>query len=247
MLKALRKTRNKINKFFNSFINLKDNFYLKKLQNGDYKVTDSLKYYSQFASPELVKDILEKRISAKDDPRWQEFGFSKPEEYEFWSWRACGIICIKMIIDTAWDKNEKIKDLIEEGIKLGGYVSHDKNGNLIDKGWYYKPLINLAKKYNFTGKVFPHLSIQNICREILKKHFVVVSVDPGLIRYDEVKSDFKGGHVVLVYGFKWENKKCMGFYLHNPSGKSEETRKAFIPTDVFKKAFAGRGFSIWKK
>lgn len=246
MLKVLRKTKNTLTKFLKYLTTLKDYLSLRKLSNGDYKVLNSVKYYCQFASPELVEDILEKRISAQEDPRWREFGFETAEEYAFWSWRACGIICLKMIIDTVGNSNEKVKDLLERGIELGGYVSHDKNGKLVDKGWYYRALIKLAGKYGFLGKIFSHLSVQNICREILSKHFVIASVDPGLIRFDEVESQYKGGHVVLVYGFKWEHKSCVGFYLHNPSGKSEETKKAFVPIDVFKKAFAERGFSVWK-
>lgn len=246
MRKILRKIKNTVNIHSNSFSTLKDYLSLRKLADGDYKVQDSVKYYCQFASPKLTKDILEKRISAQDDPQWQEFGFTKPEEYEFWSWRACAIICLKMIIDTTHNKNESVKNLINAGVKLGGYISHDKNGKLVDKGWYYKPLIDLAKNYHLDGKLFPSLSIQNICREILHKHFVIASVNPEVIRYDKTESDSVGGHVVLVYGFKWQDGKCAGFYLHNPSGKSEETRIAFIPINVFKRAFAGKGFGIWK-
>ena len=219
---------------------------MRKLADGDYKVRDSVKYYCQFASPELTKDILEKRISAQDDPRWQEFGFSKPEEYEFWSWRACAIICLKMIIDTTSSRNESVKELIEEGVRLGGYISHDKNNKLVDKDWYYKPLVDLAKKYHLDGKLHSSLSVQNICKEIINKHFVIASVNPEVIRYDKTESDSIGGHVILIHGFKWQDGKCTGFYLHNPSGKSEETRIAFIPIDVFKKAFAKKGLSLWK-
>lgn len=220
---------------------------MRKLEDGDYKVQNSVKYYCQFASPELTKDILEKRISAKADPRWKEFGFLSPEEYDFWSWRACAIICLKMIIDTVLNKNEQVKDLTDEGINLGGYISHDNTGKLVDKGWYYKPLIALAKKHHLHGKLFSSLSIKNICKEILNKHFVIASVNPEVIRYDKTESDTIGGHVVLVYGFRWSHGECAGFYLHNPSGKIEETRIAFIPIDIFQKAFAKKGFSIWKK
>ena len=246
MLKVLRKTKNILTKSLKSFTNLKDYFYLQKLRDGDYKVLDSVRYYCQFASPELVEVILEKRILAQVDPRWQGFGFKTADEYAFWSWRACGIVCLKMIIDTFNGSDEKVRALLERGIELGGYVAYDKSGKLVDKGWYYKALINLAREYGFNGKIFSHLSIQSICREILSKHFVIASVDPGLIRGDRIESQYKGGHVVLVHGFKREDGHCVGFYLHNPSGKSEETRKAFISIEVFKKAFAERGFSVWK-
>ena len=226
---------------FGSYISLRN------LLDGDYKVTNSVKYYCQFASPELAKPILEKRISAKDDPDWKDFGFLEPEEYEFWCWRACAIICLKMIIDTVNLESDTVSNLVSKGVKLGGYIAYDKSGTLVDKGWYYKPLINLANKYNLDGKLFSHLSIQDICKEILNKHYVIASVNPEVIRYDIEKSDVIGGHVVLIHGFKWNNGKCKGFYLHNPSGKSKETQIAFISMDVFKKAFAERGFCLWEK
>ena len=44
-------------------------------------------YHSQWRSPELVADIVEKRIDACDDPRWQENGFDDGDQYRFWSWK----------------------------------------------------------------------------------------------------------------------------------------------------------------
>jgi hypothetical protein len=245
MLKTLRKIRKKVHKYSGLHTHIRHYLFFKKLPSGDYFVANNVKYYCQFASPELTRGILEKRMPAEKDPRWREFGFEKPEDYEFWSWRACGIVCMKMIIETLCNIDKSVKDLLDEGIQLGGYVAYDENGKLVDKGWYYNALIKLAEKYNLNGKLFSYLSIKHICKEILDKHFVVASVDPGLIRYDKVKSNFTGGHVVLIYGFKWENGNCSGFYMHNPSGKEEKTRVAYIPLNDFKKAFAERGFSIW--
>lgn len=245
MRKVLGRIRKKIRKYSGLHINVRNYLLFKKLPTGVYFVANNVKYYCQFASPELTKDILEKRIETRDDPRWQEFGFEKTEEYEFWSWRACGIVCMKMIIETLCNIDKSVKDLLDEGIMLGGYVAYDKDGKLVDKGWYYNALIKLAEKYHLSGESFSYLSIDHICKEILNKHFVVASVDPGLIRYDKVESNFTGGHVVLVHGFKWENGKCSGFYIHNPSGKEDKTRIAYVPFNDFKKAFAERGFSVW--
>lgn len=214
------------------------------IPSGTHRIGERLKYYSQFASPALTKDILEKKISAKQDPRWQEFGFLSLDDYEFWSWRACGIICLKMIVDSINHKSYSVRELVEEGIKLGAYIPFDNHGNLIDKGWYYKPLIELARKYSLDGEVFPQLSHKGICEEILKKHFFIASVNPEIIRYDKTEGN-KGGHLVVVHGFVWDGN-CKGFYIHNPSGKHEETRaNAFIPIETFLAAYSNRGFSLW--
>lgn len=244
----VRVLKNIFNIFLSYFKSFCDYFPLSRLIDGSYKIRENIRYCCQFASPELVKDILEKKILARDDPRWEEFGFLTQEEYEFWCWRACGIACIKMVIETVSIVEIKINNLVKKVLDLGGYIIYNKNGQFVDKGWYYKPLINLAKEYNLKGKSFSYLTVQNICVEILKNHFVIASVDPNIIRYDKKEfTDKKGGHLVLIFGFKWKNKGCVGFYLHNSSGKRQETREnVFMPMEIFKRAFANKGFSIWK-
>ena len=77
--------------------------------------------------------------------------------------------------------------------------------------------------------------------------FSIVSVNPEIIRFDCEKCESKGGHLVLILGFKWNGKSCEGFYIHNPSGRKIETQeKAYIPINIFKESFAERGFSIRK-
>ncbi|MDZ7911474.1 MAG: hypothetical protein U5O16_06515 [Rhodococcus sp. (in: high G+C Gram-positive bacteria)] len=55
-------------------------------------------YFSQWESPELVDDILSGRIRTEDDPAWSASGTSTPEDYAFWSWRGCGIACLRMVL-----------------------------------------------------------------------------------------------------------------------------------------------------
>ena len=50
-----------------------------KLPDGDYLIRD-VPYCSQFASPKLTKDILEKQLDAVDDPNWSIFGFDTRKE-----------------------------------------------------------------------------------------------------------------------------------------------------------------------
>jgi hypothetical protein len=231
--------------------NTRSLFYLRKLADGRYdSIKTEIPYYSQFASPELISDILDKKVQAEDDPNWRKFGFKTTDEYAFWSWRACGIMCLKMIIDTLNKTEQKsVADLLQEAVSLGGYIAHDKDGKLVDKGWFYKPLVLLANKYGISGKVKSTLSINTTCAEIIKGRLVVASVNPSVIRSDRdaKEPDKAGGHLVLVHGFKWEGGKCKGFYIHNPSGRTRETQSnAFIPIERFISAFACRGMTFWK-
>lgn len=224
---------------------------LATLSAGDYYVNPIPSYISQFASRELVSDILDKKTSPSDDTKWKNFGFKSIDDYSFWSQRLCGLICIKMIIDTANpNSTETIATLTEKAIDLGGYKVYDELGNFMDKGWYYAPLIELVKDYGFNGDVCSFLSEEELCINVLENTFSIASVHPGVIRFDMKKSpsNKKGGHLVLVIGFRWSGEKCLGFIIHNPSGRKNSTQEnAFIPIDQFREAFALRGLVIRKK
>lgn len=223
-------------------INLK---MVENLDNGDYFIDKEIPYQCQFATPNLVADILENKIKAEDDPNWKIFDFSDKKEYAYWSLRICGIACFKMILDFYnLSGNKTIAELTNEGVKLGGYDIKT------DKGWVYKSLLEQAKIYNLKGYIASYFGINSICNLILNKKFFIASVNPSLIRFDKIfpiSNKEPGGHLALVIGFKINNGKIAGFFLNNPSGKSEETRKkAFIPINIFNKAYSKKGIAIWQ-
>lgn len=226
----------------------KNNKKLSNLPAGDYYVNPIPPYIAQFASRELVSDILDKKIYPDDDLKWKKFGFKSTEDYSFWTQRLCGIICIKMIIDTvSSNSNETIATLTEKAINIGGYKVYDEYGKFVDKGWYYAPLIELVKEYGFNGNVCSMLTEKDLCINVLENTFSIASVHPGVIRFDMEKSPFnkKGGHLVLVIGFRWSGEECLGFIIHNPSGRKNSTQEnAFIPIKQFREAFASRGLII---
>ncbi|KKQ94444.1 MAG: hypothetical protein UT66_C0017G0007 [candidate division CPR2 bacterium GW2011_GWC1_39_9] len=232
------------------FSDLKATKKLSTLKDGDYFVDGDVPYQCQFASPELVKDILEKKLSATDDPKWKDFGYKTKKDYEFWSLRLCGIASLKMILDYyKLTNNKKVAELTNEGVELGGYVIYDNKGNLEDKGWFYKPLVELGKKYGLKGYSSSYLSANHLCSLIFTNKLVIASVNPCIIRFDKLKgSESPGGHLVVVFGFKIKDGRLVGFYINNPSGKKDETRvKVYIPINTFKNAFDKKGMVFWKQ
>ena len=225
---------------------MKNNNELKGLKIGNYFVNIIPEYISQFASRELVSDILNNRALIEKDPKWKNFGFTTVEEYSFWSFRLCGIICTKMaMLGLEVDNLLSIAELTKKALEFGGYILYDENGKFIDKGWFYAPLVELVKEYGLKGEVIDPFTEKHLCKNVLSNIFSIVSVNPKVIRFDVDKCDQKGGHLVLVVGFKWNGTSCEGFYIHNSSGRTVETQeKAFIPIDVFNEAFASRGFVI---
>lgn len=217
-------------------------FNLKKVKDGDYFVSSYVPYQSQFATPELASNILDNKIKGEADPNWSLFGFKTKQEYSFWSLRICGICCFKMILELYNLLNKSIAELTKEGLDLGGYDL--KN----DKGWFYKPLLKQAKLHGLKGYIVGYFGINSICDLILKKKFFIASVNPCIIRFDKnITNEEPGGHLVLIIGFKLKNGKCEGFYINNPSGKTDETRaRAFISIEIFKKAYGNKGIGIWK-
>ena len=213
---------------------------ISSLADGDYLIGD-IPYQCQFASPKLAASILEGKIKARDDPDWAIFGFKTRNESEFWAWRDCGICCVKMVLDFYGIK-VSIAELVKRGLILKGYDMKR------DFGWYYKPLVNLAKEYGINGFTTSYLGKNEVAARIFNKRFVIASVNPSIIRFDEkVKSRKKRGHLVLVIGFKIKKGKIIGFYINNPSGDIYKTqKKAFVPIEIFNDAFGEQGIVLGK-
>lgn len=215
--------------------------HVKSLHKGEYTV-QNVPYQCQFASPELAKDILEKRIEAKDDPKWKVFGYKTREESEYWAWRQCGVCCAKMALEYYGKQPGAVANLTEQGVKLGGYNTET------DEGWYYKPLAALIRSYGLAASVAPYLSVEQLVKNISEDKLAIISVNPEIIRGDKKITNFsKSGHLVLVVGVKIEHGKVVSVRVSNPSGKTKETQAyGLIPIDDFTKAYGKKGIVIGK-
>lgn len=209
-------------------------------KDGDYR-TLNVPYCCQFASPELAKDILEGKIDSINDPNLSSFGFDSKKEAAYWSWRICGICCLKMVLNY-YGQDVSVSELTKKGISLGGYDVES------DKGWYHAPLRNLARSYGLKSSNYGYLNPVSIADKIKNNRFVIASVNPEIIRGDnEISSFEKVGHFVLITGFKLKSHKIIGFYIHNPSGDTTESRQdAFIEIDRFLASYGMRGIVLYK-
>ncbi len=210
--------------------------------------TKKIPYYSQWESKELVNKLLEKKISAKDDPKWRQSGAKSKHEYLHWSWNSCGMACLKMVLGDMFDKKFKIVELGKHCEEYGGYVINGKAFSTNDylhsvDGLFYQPFVRFIKKeYYLDAAVRKILVAKEIMWELGRNNYVVASVDPA-VRNPSSESRQKGGHLLLMTGFDQKKKV---FYLHNPSGyyrKSQEN--AEITFKDFEKFFAHKGFVIY--
>lgn len=217
---------------------------IKKVVNKGFSPRrDSVKfvipYFSQWESPTLVKDIIENKISAKDDPLWRESGAKTKEEYELWSWNSCGMACLKMLLSYKFKKDFPLVELGKKCQKYGGYVS--KEGRL--DGLFYKPFIEFIKKdFNLLSKVKSPMVLEDIINALDKNKLVIASVS-NEIRNPRSEPYQRGGHLVLVVGYDFSRRLL---YLHNPSGYWKESQEyASISFEDFNKFFSYRGFTIF--
>ena len=199
----------------------------------------AIPYFAQWESPKLVDDILAHTIKAKNDPKWQQSGATTMEEYEQWSWTACGMACLKMILAHRFHRTVPLVTLGKQCLKYGGYTLPLESS----PGLYYRPFVEFVKKeYGLEARVVNGLTIREIQEALAQDKYVIASVNPGL-RQPASKPPHKGGHLVLLIGYD-QQKNCL--YLHNPSGyyrKSQENFEISVPD--FKKFFSHKGIIVW--
>jgi len=162
-------------------------------------------YYSQY------RDVT--------DPEWQQ--------------RACGVVCLKMILDARGIETPSLDEMIQDGVALGAYS---------ENGWLHDGLLALGAKYGGelyrkefrkkdadpeTAERLNREGVDMILRELEAGHPVIVSA----IKNFEISNKF---HMVLVVGAEIEEGIVKGFYYHDPDSYTD-TKGAyqFVPMSTF--------------
>lgn len=213
---------------------------LRHLADGEYRSPVDVPYVPQFASPDYIRSYIHKGFHGRDDPAWRSFGAPDPDQYDFWARRVCALACLKMAA-KAFDEAQQptLWELVQRGLAYGGYRAHDERGKLVDEGWFYHAIVKLAAEHGLRAIGRGYVSIYEICRLVLDGWLVALSVSPELGEHGPVRR--YGGHMILVYGFIWQNGHPKGLMVHNPSGRYTELQaNALIPADRFQQAFAQR-------
>lgn len=211
---------------------------LGKLPSSEKFLHKNVPYFSQWESRNLNKDILEEKISAKDDPKWKDSGAATKDEYLSWSWSGCGMACTKMLLAHRQGKVIPLVKLGKLCADYGGYTFPLETS----PGMYYKPYIPFVKEeFGWEARIASGMIIPEIMHELGKGNFIIASVHPA-IRTPEAAPKTKNGHLILLLGY---NKAKREIYFHNPSGISAATQEyAVISFKDFKKFFSGRGIVV---
>ena len=195
-------------------------------------------YFAQWESRELVAQILDGTVQAEDDPKWKASGATSKAEYASWSWSACGMACLKMILAH---RNNSVIPLVTLGKKSLAYGCYDKPLET-SVGLKYTPFVDfLAQEFNIAAKAAPVLPCDQIVNELAHGNYVMASVN-SLIRNPSSKPVGKGGHLVLVLGYNLDRRE---FYLHNPSGGIAASESyAAVSFQDFTKFFSNKGIVV---
>lgn len=190
---------------------------------------------TQFASPDLIEQIVYGGLDPAADPAWQSSGAATVEEYARWCGHLCGMTCLRMALGHDAPSLFALRD---GALKYGAYTE-DADGAI--HGLIYAPLATYAEEaHDLPTTVHRHLTPPEIVGLLDRGRTVMASVHFE-IRNPDREAPGKGGHLVLITARTPDGK---GLHFHNPSGTTAATRAANLPLSTFQQFFAGRGVSF---
>jgi hypothetical protein len=197
-------------------------------------------YYAQVASPELAYAIFEEGLDPRSDPRWQQWGCASAAEYAYWVDRACGIACVKMVVEGLGGPQNLMMEWIQDALRRNGYlVTADANGNPVERGWVHRVLADLISACGFPASARP-ATMEEIAGFLDGGQIVIASVSYELGRDGPITH--QGGHLVVVTGADVTDAggvEC--FSINNPSGRLAKYQvNARIDAGRFAQAYSGR-------
>ncbi|PBC70143.1 hypothetical protein BX265_7535 [Streptomyces sp. TLI_235] len=190
-------------------------------------------YHAQWESPELVEAITTGRTDAADDPHWARSGADSAEDYRFWSWRLCGMACLRMALEHWRAERPALVDLGREYLEAGAYVRRE--GGL--HGLIYEPFArHTRRRFGLAAEARPWLPLRETGWQLAAGNLVMLSVHPW-IRRGDTEPPTRGGHLVLAVGAGPE-----AVTIHNPSGWHGQSQEFVdVPWAVAQRYYAGRG------
>ncbi|MEU8924896.1 C39 family peptidase [Kitasatospora sp. NPDC048545] len=197
------------------------------------RVVHEVPYRAQWESPELVREIVDGRLNAAADPRWGQSGAVGPEEYAWWSWRLCGVACLRMALEHWWGVTPTAMALAGECVAAGAYV---RDGESLH-GLIHAPFADYVRRRWGLAARARELTPEEVSAEVAGGRLVMVSVHPSIREPGGPEPVRPGGHLVLAVG-----ATDTALLIHNPSGFPGESQSfARVPWRSFGAFYAGRG------
>ncbi|MFF0754614.1 C39 family peptidase [Streptomyces sp. NPDC004267] len=192
---------------------------------------------TQYASPDLIAAFAYQGRDHAADPRWSESGAPDLDTYRRWCGHMCGIACLRMALLARTGDAPTLFALLDGARKYGAYTEDTDTGAI--RGLIYAPFAQYVHDvHRLHAEVHPTLTAPDLLALLDSGRLVMASVHKE-IRRPENPAPGKGGHLVLVTGHQGDT-----LHFRNPSGHTEQTRTASLPTAEFTEFFGGRGVSL---
>jgi len=136
---------------------------------------------------------------------------------EAWQKRACGLVCLKMVLDFHKVKTPETNEFLK--------IALDKEA-FGESGWVHEKLLGLAKDYGMEAFRKESMEDEQELKDFLDKgNPVIVS-----IKARKFSVEFEGKfHQVVLIGYD-EN----GFYYHDSDYRNGEGKELFVSKDKFR-------------
>jgi len=202
-------------------------------------------YYPQVASPDLISAFFDERRDLATDPRWAESGALDPEEYALWAPRACGMACVKMVVEALGGPRRSIMDWVRLGTARSGYLIKQAGASEPEEelGWSHQVLAELVRESGLSAEAGAYTPEQ-ILEHLRAGRMSIASVSYELGTDRRITR--RGGHLVVVTGANASGKVPLVFTIDNPSGRTDKLREnAKIPIHRFRRAYSGRAIVVY--
>ncbi|UZF48483.1 C39 family peptidase [Rhodococcus rhodochrous] len=202
-------------------------------------------YYAQWESPELVGDLLTGRTRAENDPYWARSGAKDPTEYAFWSWKTCGVACLRMALASMEINPPTVMSLVEDLVDVGAY----RLDGVRVHGLVYAPFVEYvnAQDWSLTATVAAPLEIGDLRLHLEGDGLALISVHPTIRdltpQSEPPPLQREGGHLVLAIASTDQH-----IVFHNPSGWPGRSQvEVAVQWTSLEPCFARRGILLTKE
>lgn len=153
------------------------------------------------------------------DPQWKE--------------RACGILCLKMVLDFLGPRTPTPDEFLKKGVSFGAYGTW---------GWTHNGLVAVADSFGIAmerkefrsedqkkAEKLLDLGIDELVSSLERNKPVLIS---AIKKWVEEKKF----HMMVLVGVEEDEGVAKGFYYHDPDAYTEEEgRGRFVPMNTFKR------------
>lgn len=145
----------------------------------------------------------------------------------YWQKRACGMACVKMVLDFLGKDAPSLDELVWQGVRINGYGP---------SGWIHAALLSIFDMYGVVAER-KEFKTDEFCEVGISE--IIASLETGLPVIISAIKNFREAdkfHMVLVVGYEKNEGGIAGFFYHDPDAEiREEGMNRFVAFEEFKK------------